>query len=109
MDIMIHILLVIIIGTFFFIDKYNKTYNSIYVTFLLCIFGFIFLAADNNVEVVDYTTVNKINSSLYEYEKTDVTNNGVGIFDVQSFLVLIYFFFLMLAFTNIVMGGKDGN
>lgn len=103
MDILVYVLLIIVIGVFFFLDKYTKTQNAMFVVILISFIGFIMLQ-NSNIEVVDYTEVIKINSTLTSFDKVDVTNDGLGLFNVQSFLVLIMWFFMILASINLLLG-----
>jgi hypothetical protein len=103
MDIMIHIGMLLIIGLFFFLDKYSKTNNAMFVVILLTFFGFIFILGDSSVDIIDYTSKNittNMGVTIEQYERVDVTSLGVGIFNVQIMLVLMYFFFLIVAVTN---------
>ena len=106
MDILIYVLLIIVIGVFFFLDKYTKTQNSMFIVILLSFIGFIMLQ-NSVIEVVDYTEVIKINSTVTSFEKIDVTSSGLGLFNVQSFLVLVMWFFMILASINLIMGKND--
>ena len=107
MDILIHILLIVIIGAFFFIDKYSTSFNPMFFVIILTILGFVFLQS-SGLEYVDYSQLNK-NSTLEWHPTTDLGGVGVGLFTVESFMVLVYWFLLILGSVNIILGKKDSN
>lgn len=105
MDILYLIGLVIVIGLFFFIDKYSTSFNPMFIVVILSIIGFVFLQ-QGSIELVDYNTVIQINSSAAANPVTELSDVGIGIFTVQSFFVLVYFMTLVLACVNIFLGDK---
>ena len=65
---------------------------------------------NEDIEIVDYTALNKVNNSYVEHPKTDITNAGFGsLFNVQSFFVVVYFFTLVLGIINMALGKKESN
>ena len=107
MDILIHIILIIIIGIFFFIDKYSPTNNAMFIVILLTFFGFIFLIGDSTIELVDYSSV-VTSGSTASHPSTDISSVGLGIFSVLSFHVLVYMFFLIVGVTNLYYENNKG-
>ena len=107
MDITIHIIMIVLIGFFFFLDKWNqKSSNAIFVIILLSFIGFLFVQ-QGSIEIVDYTAVEKVNTNYYQNPQTDITNTGFGIMDVQSFFVLVYWFFMIMGIVMLYQGKKD--
>ena len=107
MDIIIHIMMLVLIGLFFFLDKHNaQSSNAIFVIILLSFIGFLFVQS-GTIEIVDYTAVEKVNSTYWQHPQTDITNNGFGIMDVQSFFVLVYWFFMIMGSIILIQGKKD--
>lgn len=106
MDILIHLLLIVIIGVFFFLDKYSSSFNPMFFVIILSIMGFIFLQS-GDIEYINYSVVEKVNSSVYQYETINLNNIGVGIFTGQSFILLIYWFTLILGSINLILGKKE--
>ena len=106
MDIIIYIGLIVILGVFFILDKYTTTSNTMFVVIFLSFIGFIMLQS-SPIELVDYTKVEKIDSSHYQYEQQDITTSGLGILNVQSFLVLVMVFFMLMAAVNITTGKNN--
>lgn len=105
MDIMIHIFLLIVIGLFFFIDKFSKTNNPMFIVILLCFCGFL-LTQTGSIEIVDYNTIERVGNT-YSHPSTDITSDGLGILTVQAFWVLVYWFFMIVSVVNIVIGDKN--
>lgn len=106
MDILYLLILIVVIGLFFFINKYSTSYNPMFIVIILSIVGFVFLQ-QGNIDLVDYNTVIQVNSTTAANPVTDITNVGVGIFTVQSFFVLVFFMTLVLACVNIFIGDKN--
>ena len=106
MDIIIYIILIVIIGLFFVLDKFSNTNNAMFVVVILSLIGFIFILNNPTIDLVDYTKVEKINSSFIQYPQTDITSYGLGLFDMQTFLVMVFTMFLFISGLNILTG-KD--
>lgn len=104
---MIYIGLIIVIGLFFFLDKFTKTQNSMFIVIILSFIGFVMLQNSPTLDFVDYTQVHKLNATHYQYSQVDVSTNAMGIFSVESFLVLVMWFFMVLASINLIVGKNE--
>lgn len=105
MDILLHILLIVIIGVFFFLDKYSVSFNPMFFVIIFSTLGFVFVQT-GDIEYIDYST-KLINSTHEVYETINLNSIGTGLFTVQSFIVLVYWFTFILAGVNIFLGNKD--
>jgi uncharacterized PurR-regulated membrane protein YhhQ (DUF165 family) len=105
MDILYYIGLIIVIGLFFFIDKYTKTQNSMFVIILISFIGFI-VVQNTGIEVINYGNYELLENTTATYitESIDVTNSGLGIFTTQAFIILMLWFFMLLASINLLVG-----
>jgi len=105
MDIIFYICLIVVIGLFFFIDKYTKTQNSMFVVILLSFIGFI-VVQNTTVDLVDYGHYELLTNTtgVYVPALTDISAVGIGLMNVQSFIVLSLWFFMLLAMINLLMG-----
>ena len=108
MDILIYIGLVVIIGIFFFLDKFVPTQNAMFVIIMISIIGFV-LVQNTSITIIEPGQYELLNGTTLVYVPlaTDVTDSGLGMLTVQSMFVLIYTFFLLLASINLFMGKKD--
>jgi len=105
MDIVYFILLIIVIGVFFFIDKYTSTQNAMFVVVILSLIGIISIWYVD-IEIVEYGKYVLLNgtSNVYVYNTIDITNNDLGIVNAQNFFVLSYIMFFLLGAINILLG-----
>jgi len=105
MDITYYILLIIVIGVFFFMDRYTKTQNSMFVIILLSFIGFI-IVQNTGIDIVEYGSYELLTNttSIYVPVVIDITNFGIGMFTTQAFMVLVLWFFMLLAMINLLMG-----
>jgi len=105
MDIIIYIGLIALIGMFFFLDKFTKTQNSMFIIILLSLIGFI-MVANTTINIVEYGEYELLegSQSIYTIKTIDVTDSGFGIMNVQAFILLIFVFFLLLSSINLTLG-----
>lgn len=94
-------------GIFFILDKFTTSNNTMFVVIFLSFLGFVILQSAS-IDLVDYTKVEKINSTHTQFVQEDISSNGMGIANVQSFLVLVMWFFMILAIINITLGKEYG-
>ena len=105
MDFWFHILLICIIGLFFFLDKFSESFNPMMFAIIFSMLG-LFLLMNTNIEIVDYSVVNYNSTSSY-YNVIEADDIGIGVVNLQSFFVIFYMWMLFLSSVNLVLGKKD--
>jgi len=105
MDIWLHILLIVIIGVFFFLDKYSKSFNPMMFVIIFSLLGF-FLIVNNGVQIVDYYTT-YVNDTTITHQTTNANDIGIGPISLQNFFLLVYLFMLFISTVNLVLGKKE--
>jgi len=75
------------------------------VIILISFIGVI-IVQNTTINVVEYGAYELLEntSSIYVTKSIDVTNNGIGVFTTQAFMVLMLWFFMLLAMINLLMG-----
>jgi len=76
---------------------------------IFSILGLVMLQV-SNIEYINTavsTTINLTNSTTTSFETIDLTTTGLGLFNVQSFLVLTYWWFMILSVLNFAIGKKE--
>jgi hypothetical protein len=105
MDIWLHILLIVIIGVFFFLDKYSKSFNPMMFVIIFSLLGF-FLIVDNGVQIIDYYSINVTDTTVI-HQMTNANDIGIGPISLQNFFVLVYLFMFFISAVNLVLGKID--
>lgn len=109
MDIWLHILLICIIGGFFFLDRWMKNTTQLMFVILFSTFG-IFFVLNDNIEIVDYNKYTETiagNVTTVQYEVTNADNLGLGLMNLENFIVLIYFWMFFIGSFNFAVGKQE--
>lgn len=78
-----------------------------FIIILLCFFSFGLIMADSELRLYDYNSVIENPTGTFTHPYIVLNSIGLGIFNFNSFIVLIYFFLFMVSLTNLIVGKKD--